>query len=62
MSEVERESRRARLEALRQQGVDPYPARTGPRQQIAQLRQLPVETVARATSDNFEALFSGVKS
>ena len=31
-------------------------------QQIAQLRQLPLETVARATSDNFEALFSGVKS
>ncbi len=28
--------------------------------QIAELRQLPIEAVARATSDNFEALFKGV--
>ena len=38
MSEVERESRRARLDALRRQGIDPYPARTGPRRPIAQVR------------------------
>jgi TatD DNase family protein len=31
-------------------------------QQIAQVRQLPVETIARATSDNFEALFAGVNT
>ena len=30
--------------------------------QIADLRQLPVEAIARATSDNFEALFTGVKT
>jgi len=29
-------------------------------QQIAQVRQVPVETIAKATSDNFEALFKGV--
>lgn len=28
--------------------------------QIAELRQLPIEAVGRATSDNFEALFKGV--
>jgi TatD DNase family protein len=31
-------------------------------QQIAQLRQLSVEAIAQATSDNFETLFSRVKS
>ena len=31
-------------------------------QQIAQLRNLPVETIAKATSDNFETLFDGVKT
>jgi len=30
--------------------------------QIAELRQIPVEAVAQATSDNFETLFSRVKS
>ncbi|RZL64526.1 MAG: TatD family deoxyribonuclease [Variovorax sp.] len=30
--------------------------------QIAELRQLPVEAVAQATSQNFETLFKGVKS
>ncbi len=35
----------------------PYVAR-----QIAELRQMPVEAVAAATSANFEALFQGVKS
>ena len=29
-------------------------------QQVAQLRQLPVETIARVTSDNFDALFHAV--
>ncbi|HBZ72104.1 MAG TPA: lysine--tRNA ligase [Deltaproteobacteria bacterium] len=38
MSEAERESRRARLEALRAQGIEPYPARMGPRQSIAEVR------------------------
>jgi len=31
-------------------------------QQIAELRQLPIETVARITSDNFEALFASIKA
>ncbi|MDM0013291.1 TatD family hydrolase [Variovorax sp. J22P168] len=31
-------------------------------QQIAQLRQLPVEAIAKATSDNFQTLFSAVAS
>ena len=31
-------------------------------QQIAELRKMPVEAVAKATSDNFEALFREVKS
>ncbi|RYF35402.1 MAG: DNAase, partial [Comamonadaceae bacterium] len=35
----------------------PYVAR-----QIAALRQLPVEAIAQVTSDNFEALFTGVKA
>jgi len=30
--------------------------------QIAELRKLPLETVAKATSDNFETLFKGVKT
>jgi TatD DNase family protein len=31
-------------------------------QQIAQLKALPVETIAEATSRNFERLFAGVKA
>ena len=31
-------------------------------QQIAQIRNLPVETIGQATSDNFERLFTAVKS
>ena len=31
-------------------------------QQVAQLRQLPVETIARVTSDNFDALFRAVNT
>jgi lysyl-tRNA synthetase class 2 len=35
----EREARRARLQALRESGVDPYPARVGPREEIAALQE-----------------------
>ena len=38
MSEREREARRERLAALRKAGVDPYPARVGPRVPICDLR------------------------
>ena len=38
MSDQERASRRARLEALREKGIDPYPARVGPRDPIAGIR------------------------
>ena len=37
MSEYEREARRQRLDELRASGVDPYPARTGPRTRIAEI-------------------------
>jgi lysyl-tRNA synthetase class 2 len=38
VSEREREARRERLQALREAGVDPYPARVGPREPIAAVR------------------------
>jgi lysyl-tRNA synthetase class 2 len=38
LSRKEREARRERLAALRAKGVDPYPARVGPRESIASLR------------------------
>ena len=38
MSQTEREARRERLAALRAAGVDPYPARVGPREPISALR------------------------
>ena len=38
MSQSEREARRERLAALRAAGVDPYPARVGPREPIAAVR------------------------
>ena len=38
MSERERDARRARLEELRRAGLDPYPARVGPREPIAAVR------------------------
>ncbi|HEX5064702.1 MAG TPA: lysine--tRNA ligase [Myxococcota bacterium] len=38
MSQAEREARRERLAALRAAGVDPYPARVGPREPIAAVR------------------------
>ena len=40
MSEQERAARRERLEALRAEGVDPYPSRVGPRTPVAQVRAL----------------------
>jgi len=39
VSEREYDSRRERLRALREAGVDPYPARVGPREAIASVRQ-----------------------
>jgi lysyl-tRNA synthetase class 2 len=39
VSEQEREARRARLEALRSEGVDPFPARVGAWLPIAELRE-----------------------
>jgi lysyl-tRNA synthetase, class II len=38
VSQAEREARRERLAALRAAGVDPYPARVGPREPIAAVR------------------------
>jgi lysyl-tRNA synthetase class 2 len=38
VSEQERAARRERLEELRKSGIDPYPARVGPRQSIAEVR------------------------
>ena len=40
MSDREREARRERLAKLRAAGVEPFPARTGPRTPIAELRRL----------------------
>jgi lysyl-tRNA synthetase class 2 len=39
VSERERAARRQRLRALREAGVDPYPARVGPREPIARVRE-----------------------
>lgn len=48
MSEYEREARRERLEALRAQGVDPYPARTGERTRIREIAKRWAEVDAPA--------------
>jgi lysyl-tRNA synthetase class 2 len=40
VSDHERDTRRGRLDELRAGGVDPFPARTGPRTRIAELRRL----------------------
>ncbi len=48
MSEYEREARRARLEDLRSQGVDPYPARVGPYTRIRDIAAAFAETDAAA--------------
>ena len=39
MSEREREARLARLQSLREAGVDPFPARVGPREALAAVRE-----------------------
>ncbi len=39
MSEYEREARRERLDELRASGVDPYPARVGPRERIHEVSE-----------------------
>lgn len=39
MSDYEREARKAHLDALREQGIDPYPAQVGPRERIAVVRE-----------------------
>ena len=39
MSETEREARRARLEQLRAEGVDPFPARVAAYDRIADVRE-----------------------
>jgi lysyl-tRNA synthetase class 2 len=46
MSEYEREARRTRLDELRHQGIDAYPARVGPRTRVAELCQRFAETDA----------------
>jgi lysyl-tRNA synthetase class 2 len=40
VSEQEQQARRERLARLRAEGIDPFPARTGPRTGIAELRRL----------------------
>ncbi len=39
MSEREREARRVRLNQIRESGIDPYPARVGPREPIVSVRE-----------------------
>ena len=40
MSEYEREARRERLSAFREEGRDPYPARVGPHRPVAEIREI----------------------
>ncbi len=54
MSEAERDARRARLEALRAQGIDPFPARVGPVERIAALRSRIGERDAAALETSAE--------
>ncbi len=60
MSEYEREARRQRLDELREAGVDPYPARVGPRTRIGEICAR-YSDVAGATleSDAPEAAIAG---
>jgi lysyl-tRNA synthetase class 2 len=55
VSEKEREARRERLAALRREGVEPFPARVGPRTPVAELRSLhgdkDVETLEREANE-----------
>ena len=50
MSEYEREARRARLDALRRVGIDPYPARVGPHERIRRI----LERHASAPAEDLE--------
>ena len=51
MSEREQDSRRQRLAALREAGVDPFPPRTGPRTPIAEVREKVTATVLEPTDE-----------
>jgi lysyl-tRNA synthetase class 2 len=51
MSEQERTARRERLAALRSAGIDPYPARVGPREPVAALRARFEEASAEALAE-----------
>ena len=51
MSDYEREARRAQLDALREQGIDPYPAQVGERQRIAAVRELWGEASAESLDE-----------
>ena len=51
MSETEREARRARLDQLRAEGTDPFPARVGPSERLAALR----EAYGARSADDLEA-------
>ena len=64
MSEREQDARRERLAALRSAGIDPYPAHTGPRTRIAELRQLHDDKSAEqlATASNRAAVAGRLRS
>ena len=51
MSDYEREARRAHVAALREQGIDPYPAKVGERERVAVVR----ERWDGATAETLEA-------
>ena len=51
MSDYEREARRAHVAALREQGIDPYPAKVGERERVAAVR----ERWDGATAETLEA-------
>ena len=51
MSDYERAARRERLDALRASGIAPYPARTGPHESVARVR----ERFEHATAEELEA-------
>ena len=57
MSEYEREARRERLSAFREEGRDPYPARVGPHRPVAEIREAydPVSAEALEESPPAEA-------
>jgi lysyl-tRNA synthetase class 2 len=60
MSDQEREARRERLAKLRAAGVDPFPARTGPRTPIAELRALhDGKSAERLAAETVQAAVAG---